>query len=200
MYRSLLNAAVAALLAWLPAQAALGQEPEVIVAYERPDTDYSQYKRFLIKPLDLSDVTLIPPPWVEGRAGKPRPWKISDSNAAFLQEQYILAMKDAIGDKGGYRLTAEPDKDVLAVEIEIVSLTPYARRDETVITKGSGELTLRAEIRDSMTGDLLVLFEGDTKVGEDYQENTEFKLDQNLDELFHSWGVFLRDSLTEAKM
>ena len=51
-----------------------------------------------------------------------------------------------------------------------------------------------------MTGDLLVLFEGDTKVGEDYQENTEFKLDQNLDELFHSWGVFLRDSLTEAKM
>ena len=74
-----------------------------------------------------------------------------------------------------------------------------ANREEQVITKGSGEMTFRAEIRDAMTREILVIYEGDTPVGEDYQENTEFTVKQNVDELFETWGEFLRLALEKAK-
>jgi hypothetical protein len=181
----------------LPFQTVYAQSPNIVVESVQTDVDYGKYDSFLIKPLDISDVRLIPPPWAEGKAGKPRDWKISTKNAAFLQSQYQSAMHKELS--GGYKLAAEADANVLEFEVEIISLTPYASPKDKVITKGSGEMTLRAEVRDSMTGDLLVLFEGDTVVGEGYQEHTEFTVDQNLEALFSAWGAYLRDALTEAQ-
>ena len=142
---------------------------------------------------------MIPPPWAEGKAGKPRAWKISDNNATFLQGQYYAAMKKQLGELGGYTVVEEPADDALAVEIEIISLTPYAQAKEKVITKGSGEMTFRAEVRDSMTREILVVYEGDTPVGEDYSENTQFSVDQDVGALFEAWGEYLRLALDEAK-
>ncbi len=186
-------------LAALPLPQALASETEVDVAYVRPGVDYTRFDKFLIKPLDIAHTLLVPPPWVEGEAGNPRPWKISKKNAEFLQDQYYGVMKAELQDKGGYQLTDKPGSDTLEVEIEIVSLTPYARPNQQVITKGSGEMTIRAEIRDSRSADLLVIYEGDVKVGEDYQENTQFNVDQNVDQVFRSWGKHLREALSEAK-
>ena len=142
---------------------------------------------------------LVPPPWAEGGDARPRAWNISAENAAFLQKQYHRAMNNQLQKMGGYALVDEPESDALAVEIEIISLTPYAKEGDKVVTKGSGEMTFRAEVRDSMTRDLLLMFEGDTPVGEDYQENTEFSVDQNVEALFNEWGEFLRLGLDEEK-
>jgi hypothetical protein len=169
------------------------------VSYVRPDVDYTNYDKFLIQPLDISDTKLVPPPWVEGKAGQPRPWKISQKNAEFLQGQYTSAMKKQLQDKGGYKLTTEAGRDTLEVEIEIISLTPYAQPDENVITKGSGEMTIRAEVRDSRGGDILVIYEGDVQVGEDYHEHTEFSVDQDVEAVFEDWGEHLRLALDEAR-
>ena len=50
-----------------------------------------------------------------------------------------------------------------------------------------------------MTREILVISEGDTPVGEDYQEHTEFSVQQNVGALFESWGELLRTKLGEAK-
>lgn len=186
-------------LAVLPLQNAQANSSEVEVSYVRPGVDYSQYQSFLIKPLELNDTLLIPPPWVEGKAGQPRPWRISQKNALFLQGQYSNAMKAELEQKGGYKLVAEPAVGVLEVEIEIVSLTPYAEPGDKVITRGSGEMTIHAEVRDARSGDLLVIYEGDTPVGEDYHEHTQFSVDQDVEALFAAWGEYLRLALDEAK-
>ena len=183
----------------IPLHSASAAESEVKVDLVQSNVDFTRYNKFLIQPLDTSDTRLVPPPWVEGSDGKPRAWAISDKNAEFLQNQYHRAMKNQLQKLGGYALVEEPDNDVLAVEIEIISLTPYAQPGDKVITKGSGEMTFRAEVRDSMTRAILVIFEGDTPVGDDYQENTEFSVDQNVDALFNGWGEYLRLALDEVK-
>jgi hypothetical protein len=198
-FKTLFSGLVTLMVAALPLQGVQASETEVHVSYVRPDVDYSNYEKFLIQPLDISDTKLIPPPWVEGKAGQPRPWKISKKNAEFLQGQYSSAMKKQLQDKGGYELATEAGSDTLEVEIEIISLTPYAQPEDKVITKGSGEMTIRAEVRDSRSGELLVLYEGDEQVGEDYHEHTEFSVDQDVEALFEGWGDHLRQALDEAK-
>lgn len=199
MRRSFLIPLLFAVCSTLSSHALFAAESEVTVSIIQPDVDYSKYDKFLIQPLDISDTRLVPPPWVEGDAGKPRPWKLSKENAAFFQQQYYDAMRNQLEKKGGYQLVDEPAPDALAVEIEIVSLTPWAEPGSGVITMGSGEMTFRAEIRDSMTRDILVIYEGDTPVGKDYQEHTVFSVDQDVDDLFDSWGEYLRLALDEAK-
>ncbi|MEE4146120.1 MAG: DUF3313 family protein [Halieaceae bacterium] len=183
----------------LPLQAVTAADTEVSVSVIQPDTDFSKYDKFMIQPLDIGETRLIPPPWIEGKAGKPRPWKISKKNADFMQQQYYDAMKNQLQELGGYTLVDEADDDVLSVEIEIVSLTPWASEKDAVITLGSGEMTFRAEIRDSMTWENLVVYEGDTPVGKDYQEFTAYSVDQNLNALFNQWGEFLREALNAEK-
>ena len=183
----------------LPLQAVTAADTEVSVSVIQPDTDFSKYDKFMIQPLDIGETRLVPPPWIEGKAGKPRPWKISKKNADFMQQQYYDAMKNQLQELGGYTLVDEADDDVLSVEIEIVSLTPWASEKDAVITLGSGEMTFRAEIRDSMTWENLVVYEGDTPVGKDYQEFTAYSVDQNVSALFNQWGEFLRLALNAEK-
>jgi hypothetical protein len=182
----------------LPFNTAVAQS-EVDVSIVRPDWDYGKYQSFLIQPLKITNTLLVPPPWVEGKDGKPRPWNISKKNAAFLQDQYHGAMKKQLEELGGYTLVEEPASTVIAVEIEMISLTPYAQPKDKVITKGSGEMTFRAEVRDSMTREILVIYEGNTPVGKEYNENTQFTIDQNVNELFQEWGEFLRQGLNRGK-
>ena len=50
------------------------------------------------------------------------------------------------------------------------------------------------------SGEILVIIEGSMPVGEDYHENTQFSVDQDVEELFESWGEYLRLALNEAKV
>ena len=185
--------------ATLPSQSAVAADTEIHLSTVTTDVDFSKYDKFMILPLDTGETVIIPPPWAEGSAAHPRPWKIKDKNLTFLNAQYRDAMKKKLQDEGGYSLVDEEGDDVLAVEIEIISLTPWAERGEKVVTLGSGEMTFRAELRDSMTRDLLVIYEGDTPVGKDYQENTDFSLQQNVNALFNEWGEYLRLALDAQK-
>jgi hypothetical protein len=185
--------------AGLFSQAVTASDIVIEASYVRPTANFSSYDKFLIRPLDISDARVIPPPWVEGEAGKQHPWKISEKNARFFQQTYYDAMRKQLEELGGYTLVTEPTANAIEVEIEIISLTPYAKPKDKVITKGSGEMTIRANIRDSLTGNLLVIYEGDTQVGQDYQEFTEYTIDQNLQALFSSWGEYLRLALDKEK-
>ena len=198
MQRILFSLALVVASLALPFHGATAQT-NINASLVQPDAGFEKYNKFMIRPLEIDETVLVPPPWIEGSEGKPRPWNISEKNARFLQKQYHAAMKKQLEELGGYTLVETADDDVLAVEIEIISLTPWAKPEDKVVTKGSGEITFRAEVRDSMTRDLLVMYEGETPVGEDYQEHTEFSVDQNVTALFNQWGEFLRQGLDSQK-
>jgi len=163
------------------------------VEYQRPNSDFSQFDRLLIDDLDLSDTLIVPPPWLAEKAFK---WKTSEKNAAHLNEEFLASMKDQISGDNGYEIVAEPGPGVLLLSVNIVSFMPYAeQKDKKAVTKGSGEMTIHVETRDSQTGELLGIYEGPQEVGKDYQKNTDFTKQQNVKMLFDSWGRRVRLAL-----
>lgn len=163
------------------------------VEYQHPDIDLSQFDKLLIKDLDLSETLIVPPPWL---AEKAFDWEVSEENAAHLNAEFLASMTDQIHGNEGYELVSEPGPGVLLLSVKVVSFMPYAeRKDKKAVTKGSGEMNIHAETRDSQTGELLGIYEGPQEVGKDYQKNTDFTKQQNVKMLFDSWGRRVRLAL-----
>ena len=188
--------AVAALLAALGADAQ--SETRLAPAYAKPGVNVRPYQQFLLLPLGVSDTRIVPPAWVENP--NPREWELTRKNRETLATTYASAVRTGIASEGRFRVVTEPTPGTLAVEVRIVSLTPWASRAETdAQTLGSGTLTFEAHIRDAPTGELLFVFQGTQDVGQDYQENTAFNKVAGLTEHFTNWGRNISRRLAEAQ-
>ena len=159
---------------------------EFRATFVRQGVDFKYYNQFILKTLNVEHTRLIPPPWVENP--DPRKWQLSDTNKDFLRGAYRQAMKIGLEESGEFIVVSKPARGVLELEISLVSLAPYARQGEKVTTQGYGGLTFEAALRDARSGELLALYEGTQKVGEDYNENTEFNKASNLTQHFTDWG------------
>ncbi len=166
------------------------------VRYEQPGVDYSKYHSLLIDELDVATTKIVPPPW---KADKPFSWKVTEKNFAALQAAFTESMRDQISANSGYPIVAEPGPGILEFNLRIVSFMPYANRDEQVTTRGSGEMRIHVEIRDSQSGDLLAMYEGPQEVGQDYRVNSDFTRQDNLKSLFDNWGRRIRAVLDERR-
>ncbi len=172
----------------------------LIQVYEKPDLDISRYNAVMIDTLGVADARIIPPPWVEGKDRNPKKWQLNSKDIQWLKDNYRAAMKEQIEAVGGYAVVSEPRPEALIVDVKIVSLTPYAQRDEDVITRGTGEMTIQAELRDSMTRELLAIYEGDQDVGSEYQQNARINKEHNVNALFAAWGEKVRLMMDESRM
>lgn len=115
------------------------------------------------------------------------------------------AMQKELETKGGYALVADPAADVLRVEVELLSITPYVKPgtpakdgEFEVSTLGSGEVVVSAEFRDSTTRELLILVEGERPIGEKYKELSRENHTKNVKGLFAKWGKVVRKALDKA--
>lgn len=167
---------------------------ELGVTYLRPGADLRDYTQFVLKPLNLENTRIIPPAWVDNP--DPRQWELSDQNRQFLKRAYQKAMTVGLEESGEFNVVEKPFRGSLELEVKLISLSPYAPRGDKVKTRGFGELTFEASLRDARTGELLALFEGSQQVGEDYQENTEFNQGHNFAAHFHEWGKNVSERMT----
>ena len=171
----------------------------LIQVYEKPGLDIGRYNAVMIDSLGVADARVIPPPWVEAKDRNPKKWQLNSKDIQWLKDNYRAAMKEQIEAVGGYAVVSEPRPEALIVDVKIVSLTPYAQRDEDVITKGTGELTIQAELRDSMTRELLAIYEGDQDVGSEYQQNVRMNKEHDANRLFAAWGEKVRLMMDESR-
>ena len=178
----------------LPAQ-------QIEPTWVKEGVDWSQYDKFLVKPLNISDVRIIRPPWA---VDDPRPWTMDLEGLEAIQAIFRDSMKDVLGGNDGYPLVYAAGKDVLEVEVELLSIMPWLRPggDEDldgyeVKTLGSGEITARVELRDSQTRELLLMIEGDKAVGEKYKEFTVQNNVSNVNRMFRSFAQRLRNSMDQ---
>lgn len=158
--------------------------------YQKPGLNLADYDTILLDPLSVSNAKVVPPPWAEDDS--PRAWGLNADDIQHLKAAYRSQMKEQLQTDGGYALVAEPTEGALEVSVAIISLTPYAKRDEKVVTKGTGELTVQVQLRDAMSRKLLAVYEGEQQVGEQYQENTRLSAENNLKQVFAQWGEKLR--------
>ncbi len=142
------------------------------------------------------------PAWEEGNDDI---WAFNPENRSAIQKWFIDAMQQEIGGNGGYPLVNAPGDDVLRVEVEVLSITPYVKpgtqssdSDHVISTLGSGDIVISAEFRDSKTRELLVLIEGERTIGEEYRELSAENHIKNLKGMFTQWGKKVREALDKA--
>lgn len=136
------------------------QTPGVDALYRRPDANLSQYNRILLRPVEIAFAKNWKP---ESESAiysmhKPDREKIKRD----IAELFHSTVQEVLGDKGGYTLVSEPDRDVLEVRAAIINIyitAPDASMSNPGITRtytaNAGEMTLVAELHDSVSGEIL---------------------------------------------
>ena len=170
--------------------------------YVKDGIDLSAYNKVMVKPLSLDNVEVLKPAWEEGND---EIWAFNPDNRSAIQKWFLDAMQQEIEINGGYALVTAPGDDVMRVEVEVLSITPYVKpgtqssdSDHVISTLGSGDIVISAEFRDSKTRELLILIEGERTIGEKYRELSAENHIKNLKGMFTQWGKKVREALDEA--
>lgn len=167
--------------------------------YVNESADLGKYDKVLIDSLKVGYAKVVAPPWYEGEDKGVRKWQLTDKDIKFLRDAYRDAMTSALEDDDGYPVVETGGEDVIVLDIEIITLMPYARKGEKVETRGFGELRAQATLRDGATGELLAIFEGLQDVGSEYQPNSRLNAENNLRDLFDVWGMRMRKVMDASR-
>lgn len=192
--RGILLAGLSALLLSATAFAQETAKP----TWAKDGVDWSQYKQYLVKPLVLDDVQLVPPPWAEN----PQTWTLEMRSPDTVQEIFRDAITAELAGKDTGMLAYAAGPGVLEVEAEILSVTPWMRPGSAskvdgmnVSTLGSGELAFTVSLRDSQTRELLAMWTGQRAVGDEYQEFTRANNLNNIEKMFVGFAKRLHGAL-----
>ncbi len=170
--------------------------------YVKDGVNLSVYNKVMVKPLSLDNIEVLKPSWEEGNDDI---WAFNPENRSDIQKWFLDAMQQEIGGNGGYPLVNVSGDDVLRVEVEVLSITPYVKpgtqssdSNHVISTLGSGDIVISAEFRDSKTRELLILIEGERTIGEEYRELSAENHIKNLKGMFTKWGKKVREALDKA--
>lgn len=167
--------------------------------YVKPGIDLTKYHKVMIKPLNISEIEVLKPAWEQGNDEE---WVFEEGTGTAIQKLFMDAMHKELVVNGGYPMVSESGADVLRIEVEILSITPFMKPgsqtgDEgyEVETLGSGDLVVSAELRDSQTRELLILVEGERAIGDKYKKLNRDNHIKNLNNLFSGWAIRIREAL-----
>ncbi len=170
--------------------------------YVKEGVNLSVYNKVMVKPLSLDNVEVLKPSWEEGNDDI---WAFNPENRSAIQKWFLDAMQQEIEINGGYKLVTAAGADVMRVEVEVLSITPYTKpgsqssdSDHVISTLGSGDIVISAEFRDSKTRELLILVEGERTIGDKYRELSAENHIKNLKGMFTQWGKKVREALDKA--
>jgi len=171
-------------------------------SYVKPGIDLSSYTKVMVKPLNMDNIEVLKPAWEQDDS---EDWVLDIDNHKVIQELFMDAMQKELETKGGYALVSDPAADVLRIEVEVLSITPYVKPgtpgndgEFKIETLGSGDLVFSAEFRDSITRELLVLAEGERPIGEKYRKLSPENHLKNISSLFEKWGGKIRGAMDEG--
>ena len=169
----------------IAAQLSFAQEP-LDVQYVRPGVDFSTYTQLIVHPLDLAKAKVIPPAWAEDKS--PKKWNLNEADIVATQAVFYETIKTEVERDSRFKVVPFTGPGILEVEVKVTSVMPFAAKDEKVMTKGSGEISVQVEMIDGASGDLLAVFAGSQAVGDTYQQVSIVTNKANVQALFKVWG------------
>ena len=171
-------------------------------SYVKPGVDLSTYTKVMVRPLNIENIEVLKPAWEQDNDEE---WSFEPEDVAAIQEWFMDAMQNELEKKGGYPLVSEPAADVIRIEVELLSITPYVKPgtpyndgEYKIQTLGSGDVVVSAEFRDSTTRELLILIEGERTIGDKYKKLSPENHTKNVKGLFAKWGKVVREGLDKA--
>ncbi len=171
-------------------------------SYVKQGVDLSVYNKVMVKPLNMDNIEVLKPAWEQDNDDV---WSFEPENVKAIQEWFMDAMQKELEVKGGYAMVSQPASDVMRIEIEMLSITPYVKPGTPAndgnfktSTLGSGDVVISAEFRDSKTRELLILVEGERAIGTEYKKLSPQNHVENIKGLFARWGMKVREALDQA--
>jgi len=173
------------------------------VAYQRPGASLSEYKRVLVRPVEVS----LRRDWnrsvgLQGVRARPEDIERVRSRASsFVREEFEAELKAA-----GIEQAQAPGDDVLEIDLKVQDLYAAApdiqvpTRSE-VYAVSAGEMTLVGELRDSVSGETLFRFY-DHGQAREWTRPRRILFNENETEarkLARSWAKALREGLQAAR-
>ena len=175
---------------------------QVEPTWVKDGVDWQKYNIFLVRPLVVDNIKVIKPAHAQD---DPSEWTLEIQDLEAIQAIFRDVMREVLSGNNGYPLVYADGKDVVEVEVELLSATPWLKPggDESmegyvVKTLGTGEVTGRAELRDSTTRELLLMIEGDKAMGEKYTEFTRANNAANIKAMFTRFATRLRNAMDKV--
>jgi len=174
--------------------------------YVKPNADLSKYRRIMVDELDVA----FSRGWERAQRSIPSTWTRADSERIKrdLSELFAEVVKNELQTKGNYELVDEAAQDVLEVRPSIIDLyitAPDVSRDSPGIvrsyTTDAGRMTLIAELRDSITGEILarVYDRREDMRSANWEWTTSITNAQKARQAIRSWARILREALDAAR-
>jgi hypothetical protein len=186
-------------LVYAESHASLANVKNLKPYFIKDDVDLSRYNKVFVDNLKVIDARVIAPPWYDGDNKSPKKWRLTQKDVEFLRNSYRTAMIEQL-HAGGYEVVEVIESDdVIILDMEVITLMPYARKGENVQVRGFGELKAQATLRDGLTSNLLAIFEGVQDIGSEYQQNSRLNAENNLKELFDIWGQRMRMVMDDSR-
>ncbi len=128
--------------------------------YADPDVDWSVYTQIMLDPATVA----FRRNWQRDQ-NRSRPFKVKAKDMeeikASMAEIFDDVFTKELSDNGGYTITDQTGEDVMRIKPAIVDLDVYAPDTQNStgrdlqFTESAGKMTLKLEIYDSVTGDLI---------------------------------------------
>ena len=161
------------------------EQTRIDKAFAKPDLDLSTYDRVMIAPVSI--------------AYRKDSFELTEKQARRMNDYFLRALDDALVDNS-YDIASEPATDVLLVVARIVDLAinvptqPRAGRS-TYFTASSGSMALIGELRDSVSGEVLVRFADRQKPRSHWARSTAIDNWSDVRQAFKFWATILQDRL-----
>ena len=173
--------------------------------YEDPNVDWTVYTQIRLDPATVA----FRKNWQRDQ-NRMQPYKVEESDMERIKTGLAALFGEVFTEEltrdGGYQMTAEAGPEVMRITPRIVDLDVYApdtaapaRTDQ--YSESAGRMTLRLEIYDSVTGDLIVTIsdrQEDPRLG--WMEwRTRVSNRQDAELMLRRWASDLRERLDAAR-
>lgn len=173
--------------------------------YADPDADWSAYTQVQLDPATVS----FRKNWQRDQ-NRMQPFKVDAKDMerikTGLAELFGEVFADELSGDGGYQLTTEAGENVMRITPHIVDLDVYApdtatpgRTDQ--YSESAGRMTLKLEIFDSVTGDVVASFrdrQEDPRLGW-VEWRTRVSNRADAERMLKRWATLLRERLDELR-
>jgi len=173
--------------------------------YEDPDVDWSAYTEIRLDPATVA----FRKNWQRDQ-NRMQPFKVEDRDMERIKSDLAALFGEVFTEEltkdGGYRMATENGPAVMRITPRIVDLDVYAPDTATPArtdqySESAGRMTLKLEIFDSVTGDLIVTIsdrQEDPRLG--WMEwRTRVSNRQDAERMLKRWASDLRERLDDAR-
>ncbi|HWV16717.1 MAG TPA: DUF3313 family protein [Cellvibrio sp.] len=172
-------------------------------AFVAPSAAFAQYKKIIIRDLDLSQVTIIEP---SSQGAFARPWSLSDEDKRYYQTRFAESAKKNLFTSGLFAPAATSAADTLVLSGKITEIAPHAVKDDfksrpglmDVYSKGFGRMTIVFELTDSVTQKSVMVATDEHDLGNMWELNNRVQNNLRIRLAFDYWLRSLEKELSAA--